>query len=376
MRRGWKSGGISEAITKRHSVLIFLAAGLLGLAALPASAQTSGFVIGEGPGKLVDSLIAAGYGSENLYQTLLDIYVDSNPGVSPILTDAFINTLAACPANSTIFTTQLSAYAGNGVVIYSDCTAAATYVQGSGFNGLAGNTTLATNISGVGAAAVVSLGTPFALGDSTHNVFAILYAPQGPSKTFVLSNEGGQLISKLLAAGYGAGNLYQTLVDILKDTNPSVYGVLTPTFLHTLQYCAAGAPLFTIQLKNVAGTVAISDDCSVQNSSLTGSSFTGQPGTTTLSTSISGVGTASLVSSTSSSPLTSWTQNVTAGSSTATVTYNAFGILYTPGSTPTAPQPTGVPALSVWGLALLAGLLAGAAALQLHRGTRASASRW
>ncbi len=207
-------------------------------------------------------------------------------------------------------------------------------------------------------------------------MFAILYAPQGPSKTFVLSNEGGQLISKLLAAGYGAGNLYQTLVDILKDTNPSVYGVLTPTFLHTLQYCAAGAPLFTIQLKNVAGTVAISDDCSVQNSSLTGSSFTGQPGTTTLSTSISGVGTASLVSSTSSSPLTSWTQNVTAGSSTATVTYNAFGILYTPGSTPTAPQPTGVPALSVWGLALLAGLLAGAAALQLHRGTRASASRW
>lgn len=345
------------------------------MAALPASAQTNGFVIGEGPGKLVDSLISAGYGGLSLYEAMVQIATETDPSISAITT-TFITKLQSCPANSTIFTTQLSAYAGNGVVIYSDCTAAATYVQGSGFNGLAGNTTLATNISGVGASAVVSLGTPFALGDSTHTVFAILYAPQGTSKTFVLSNEGGQLIGKLLAAGYGSDNLYQTVVDILKDTNPSVSGVLTPAFLQGLKYCAAGAPLFTIQLKSVAGTVAISDDCSVQNSSLTGSSFSGQPGTTTLSTSISGVGTASLVSSTSSSPLTSWTQNVTAGSSTATVTYNAFGILYTPGSTPATPAPVGVPALSVWGMALLAGLLAGMAALQLHRGTRASASQW
>jgi hypothetical protein len=322
----------------------YLIAIALVLAALPAQALTTGFVIGEGPGKLVDSLIAAGYGPENLYDTLISIQADTNPSVSPILTDAFINTLAACPANSPIFTTHLSAYAGNGVVIYSDCTAAATYVQGSGFNGLAGNTTLATDISGVGAGAVVSLGTPFALGDPTHYVFAIIYAPSGPSQSFVLSNKGGQLIGKLLAAGYGVDNLYQTLTDILADTNPSIAGVLTPAFVLTLKYCAAESPIFTTHLQSVVVPVAISDDCSVQTGSLTGSSFSGQPGTTTLSSLISGVGTASLVSSTSSSPLTSWTQNVAVGNGTATVTYDAFAILYTPGSTPSA-----TPALpSLW----------------------------
>jgi hypothetical protein len=119
VRRGWKSGGISEAITKRHSVLIFLAAGLSGMAALPASAQTNGFVIGEGPGKLVDSLISAGYGGLSLYEAMVQIATETDPSISAITT-TFITKLQSCPANSTIFTTQLSAYAGNGVVIYSD----------------------------------------------------------------------------------------------------------------------------------------------------------------------------------------------------------------------------------------------------------------
>ena len=200
-----------------------------------------GFVLGEGPGKLVDSLIAAGYGSDNLYDALVAVQLDTDPSISPVLTDAFLSTLASCPANSTIFTTKLSAYAGSGVAIYADCTAVATSLHGSGFNGLAGNTMLATVISGVGHAAVVSVSPAYAM-DSTHSVLAILYAPQGTSQSFVLSNEGGQLVGKWLAAGYGAVNLYQILVDTLKETNPSVSAVLTPAFLGTLKSCAAGDP--------------------------------------------------------------------------------------------------------------------------------------
>jgi hypothetical protein len=377
VRRGRKSVSISEAITKRHSVLIFLAVGLSGLAALPARAQTSGVVLAQGPGKLVDSMIAAGYGNDNLYEALLQMTADSNPPVADVMTFAFLSTLRACPANSTIYTTLLNSYAGSGVVVYANCTASATGLQGSGFNGLAGSTTRSFVLSGVSArAAVVSLSPAYAL-DATHSVFAVFYASQGTSQSFVLSNEApGQLIGKLIAAGWGNLNLYEALLQIAIDTNPSVFRVLTPAFLQTLQSCAAGSPLWTIRLQNVTGTVAISDDCSVQTSNLQGRSFSGQPGTTTLATNISGAGPASLVSSTSSSPLTSWTQNVTVGSGTATVTYNAFAILYTPGSAPATPPPAGVPALSVWGMALLAGLLVGMAALQLHRSTRSSASQW
>ena len=94
-------------------------------------------------------------------------------------------------------------------------------------------------------------------------------------------------------------------------------------------------------MKNLSysgSAIAVSDDCSVQIRSVQGSSFNGKPGTTSLAVTISGAGPATAVSSTSSTPLTSWTQNVTVGSGTATVTYNVFAILYAPGSTPPAPS--------------------------------------
>ncbi|MGB7762783.1 MAG: hypothetical protein WBL61_23310 [Bryobacteraceae bacterium] len=103
--------------------------------------------------------------------------------------------------------------------------------------------------------------------------------------------------------------------------------------MQALGSCAAGDQLFTTSLSGVTGTIAISDDCSVRSSNLQGSAFSGQPGTATLVTTISGVGSATAVSG---NPLTSWTQNVAVGSGTATVTYSVFAILYTPGSTPPA----------------------------------------
>ena len=347
---------------------------VLVLAALPAQALTSGIVLGEGPGKLVDALIAAGYGSLNLYNALVEIRNNSNPSVQGVITNAFMITLAACPVNSTIFTVPLSSYAGNGVLINADCTAQATGLQGSGFNGLAGATTVSEVISGVSApAAIISLSPAYAL-DATHNVFGILYAPQGPSQTFVLSDEApAHLIANMVAAGYGNGNVYDALVRIEGNTNPSLAGVITPAFLLSLRSCAAGDQLFTVPLSSLSysgSAIAVSDDCSVQIRSVQGSSFNGQPGTTSLATTISGAGPATAVSSTSSTPLTSWTQNVTVGSGTATVTYNDFAILYTPGST----APAAVPTLSEWGMLLLAGLLVGAAALELRRRSqRASA---
>lgn len=360
---------------KPRARYLSLIAIVLVLAALPAQAQTSGFVLGEGPGKLVDALIAAGYGNINLYDTLTQIVQDTNPTVAGVLTPTFLGTLHSCPyPSSPIFATTLAAYAGHGILINADCTVQTTSLQGSGFNGLAGNTTLSTVITGVSArAAVISLSPAYAL-DSTHNVFGILYATNGPSQTFVLSDEApGHLTANLVAAGYGNANLYEALVLIQQNTDPSLSGVITPAFLASLRSCAAGDPLFTVPLKNLSysgSAITVSDDCSVQIRSVQGSPFNGQPGTTSLATTISGVGPATDVASTSSTPLTSWTQNVTVGSGTATVTYNDFAILYTPGSTPTPPATATVPTVSQWGMLLLAGLLAGAAGLELRRRSR------
>jgi len=291
--------------------------------------------------------------------------------VAGVLTPAFIHTLASCPINSPIFTNNLSSYAGHGVLINADCTVQTTSLQGSGFNGLTGATTFAAIISGGSTnVAAISLSPAYAL-DSTHNVFGILYAPQGPSQTFVLSDEApGHLIANLVAAGYGNLNVYQALVQLQRNADPSLaVSVITPAFLQTLQNCAAGDPLFALQLGNLSysgSAIAVSDDCSVQIRSVQGSSFNGKPGTASLAVTINnGGGPATAVASTSSTPLTSWTQNVAVGSGSATVTYNDFAILYTPGSTPTTPA--AVPTLSQWGMLLLAGLLAGAAGLELRR---------
>ena len=344
---------------------------MLVLAALPAEAQTSGIVLGEGPGKLVDTLIAAGYGSSDLYDDLVNIQNNTTPAVTGVITPAFLATIQACPTSGPIRSTKLSAYAGSEVLINVDCTVQTIHLQPSGFNGLAGTTTLSTSIAGVTApAAMISFSPAFAL-DSTHNLLGILYAPSGPSQTFVLSDEApGHLISNMVAAGYGTYNLYEALVAIQQNANPSLAGVITPSFLNSLALCEAGDPLFTTTLKSYAysgSAIAVSDDCSVQVRSVQGSTFNGKAGTTSLAVTISGVGPATDVASTSSTPLTSWNQSVPVGSGTATVTYNAFAILYTPGSTST---PVTTPTLSQWVLLLLAGLLAGAGALGLRRGTR------
>jgi hypothetical protein len=354
---------------------------VLVLAALPAQAQVQSFALTEGPGKLISSLVAAGYGSLNLYNALVIIQSNANPSVAGVITPAFLATIQTCPSSSPILATMLSAYTGSEILISTDCTVVKTkFANGAGQNGGTGVTSLAFTLPSVSApAAIVSSATPFYIFDPTgdygcalgadatcHHVFAIAYAPQGPSQTFVLSDEApGHLITNLVAGGYGNYNLYDGLVAIQQNTNPGISGVITLPFLSNLAGCSTSRPIFATKLTNFVGSaVAISDDCTVQTRSLQGSTFSGQPGTTTASYVISGVGPATTVSSTSSTPLNSWTQNVTYGSGTATVTYSVFAILYTQGSTST---PVTTPTLSEWGLLLLAGLLAGAGALGLRR---------
>ena len=65
------------------------------------------------------------------------------------------------------------------------------------------------------------------------------------ANTFVLSNEGGGLISEMVAAGYGDYNPYDALVAMQGNTDPSIAGIVTPAFLATLQSNPASSPIFT-----------------------------------------------------------------------------------------------------------------------------------
>jgi hypothetical protein len=187
--------------------------------------------------------------------------------------------------------------------------------------------------------------------------------------TFVLSNEApGYGISELVNAGYGNMNLYQTLVQIADDSNPSVSGILTPQFMQTLKNAPASAQIFTTKLKDVnsqGATIGVSTDgtfltngvivglgnyTTITSGDIFGSTYQGKQGITSLDTVVSSVGSFRLVYN-SSGPLTTWTVNGPLAG--MTTTYNIFGILYAPSATassspsssPTSSSvPTSIPA--------------------------------
>jgi hypothetical protein len=176
--------------------------------------------------------------------------------------------------------------------------------------------------------------------------------------TFVLSNEApGYAISLLVNAGYANYSLYDTLLAIRADADPSVSSILTDAFLSTVGNAPASAQVFTTKLKDVnsqGATIGISTDgtfltngvivgLAVNYTTLTsgdifGSTYQGKQGITSLDTVVSGAGSFRLVYN-SSGPLTSWTVNGPLAG--MTTTYNVFGILYEPSSSASqSPSPT------------------------------------
>jgi len=142
--------------------------------------------------------------------------------------------------------------------------------------------------------------------------------------TFVLSNEAaGYLINELVRAGYGNLNLYQALVQIVNDTNPTVSGIITPAFLQALASCPASSEIFTTQLRDVTNKglcVEISTDGTAQYKTIEGRDYYGTY--PTLGSDISGVGRGLFTHSTDSAhPLTSWSQG-----GIVSTTYKAFAV--------------------------------------------------
>jgi hypothetical protein len=142
----------------------------------------------EAPGNLFSLLNKAGYGNYNLYQTLLLIQADANPSVAGIITAAFLNTLANCPAGSQIFTTKLNDFrSDSSLAVSTDGTVQTVKVEAKDYFNKSRASTLLSSISGAGVgdtnfvhsgiqpstAEFNSPLTSWTVGDTTYNVFAI-----------------------------------------------------------------------------------------------------------------------------------------------------------------------------------------------------------
>jgi len=103
----------------------------------------------ESGGYLLEELIDAGYGSCTLYETLKAMQATSGG----VISDAFLATLAACPAGSEIFTASLSSMVANGtypIGINSDGTLLIANVNGRDYYQKTGYETYTDNQAGVG----------------------------------------------------------------------------------------------------------------------------------------------------------------------------------------------------------------------------------
>lgn len=204
------------------------------------------FVLSNEEGGLIDNLIVAGYGDDSLYEALLAL----EPASGGVLSADFLNTLSACPAGSELFTQTLNSYAGlnGGVAINTDGTAfTTTSIKGQVYYWDTGYSTYPTraareNFTYADSAAYY-IDAPN--GGTTYKVFAIGWSAN-IAPTFMLSNEEGGLIDKLIADGHGDDSLYE----VLQILQPISNGAIPADYMAALAACPADCDAKTAELSN------------------------------------------------------------------------------------------------------------------------------
>ncbi|KAF5037124.1 hypothetical protein DSECCO2_567970 [anaerobic digester metagenome] len=210
----------------------------------------------EAPGYLIDNLIANGYGDSCMYSVLVAL----QPLSGGVISDAFLDTLAACPANSDVFISELwnfSDESNNPIGIGEDGNLIVAPAYGRDHLENEGYVTYNDTLVPVGLKLFTkAIGPEFYIdvgamtwgGITTYyKAFAIAWSL---GSTFVLSNEApGYLIDKLIANGYGNNNLFEVLTAL----QPVSGGSIPLDFLNQLAACPAGSEIFTASLNNFAG---------------------------------------------------------------------------------------------------------------------------
>jgi hypothetical protein len=124
-----------------------------------------------------------GYVTLSIYDTLVKLQTDSTPSLAGVISPQFLGTLHSLPSSSEIFTKTLGdGNDWNAIAISTDGSVKMVSYQGSTYLNAPGTSKLDTQISGVAnfRAIYSSSQTPivsFIYGNTTYNVFAILYLP-------------------------------------------------------------------------------------------------------------------------------------------------------------------------------------------------------
>jgi hypothetical protein len=209
----------------------------------------------EAPGFLIDNLIAAGYGDSSLYAVMQYL----QPLSGGAIPQWFMDSLAACPANSDVFTTKLNNFSdpsNNPIGIGEDGNLIVAGVYGRDYyknegyltyNDTLVSVSLKLFTKAIGPEYYIDAGTTTVYNSSvpvtTHyKTFAIAWSL---GSTFVLSNEGG-LIDDLIRAGHGDKNMVQ----VLQLLQPASGGIIQDDFIKQLGACPAGSDVLTAALWN------------------------------------------------------------------------------------------------------------------------------
>ncbi|MFH1157262.1 MAG: IPTL-CTERM sorting domain-containing protein, partial [Pseudomonadota bacterium] len=308
-------------------------------------------------GGLIDQLIAAGHGSENLYTVLQFLAADPGSGIPA----DFVAEVGTSPAGSEVFTVVLSNFAGlNGPVgINADGTLMMTGIYGRDYDGDAGFATNTVYYSGIGLANFTitsDLNYFIDTGVDTQNVpnqnyqaIGIAYTNHG--RSFVISNElgtesEGGLIDQIIAAGHGSDSLYDILV--LLAANPS--SGIPADFVAEVHNNAPGSEVFTVTLNNFAGLngpVCINADGTIKIKPIFGKDYNGDTGYTTNTVYYPDVALANFTLAQSD------TYYIDAGAAPNNDRYQAIGIAWADDNTI---EP--IPTLNEWGLILMSLALA------------------
>ena len=249
-----------------------------------------------GEGGLIDHLITAGYGNNSLYE-ILQVLQPLSGGAIP---DNFMAALAACPADCDVKTAVLNNFAdesNNPIGIGSDGTLLVAPIYGRSFAEDDAFSTTTGNIALAGAVqftAADSRDDAIDAGSNTisgktyyYKAFAIAWSAAEPT-TFVLTNEAGGLIDKLVSAGHGNDSLYQ-VVKLLYSTSG---GIIPEGFMKKLDALPVNNEIKTTALYNfvVNYPVCINSDGTITIQPIYGRDYDGKAGYASTDIAYTGVG--------------------------------------------------------------------------------------
>jgi hypothetical protein len=315
-------------------------------------------------GGLIDMLIAAGHGSDNLYQVLQLLAADPASGIPA----DFVASVGNNPPGSEVFTAPLSNFGGliyNPLCINADGNLTINAIYGRDYDGHTGFVTNKIHYPGIALAnfTLAESSTYYIDAGSSGGPSPIYYKAIGIAyanawRSFVISNEApGYLIDKLIAAGHGSDKLYQVLQFLAAQAGSGI----PSDFVTEVGNNLPGSEVFTAALSNFAGLnnpVCINADGTLTINGIFGREYDGEVGYVTNQVHYTGVALANFTMATA--PI----YYIDAGSSggPSPINYQAIGIAWAG-----AAAPASIPTLNEWGMILMVLFVAGVALVYMKR---------